>query len=255
MDPITARAALRLAPTVALTVEQIDAAHQAAVQAHHPARYADRTARASAVAWVHSLDAARATLLAEAAAMPASPTPRAPGTASAPNRHRAAWIAGIAGACVLLIGLVVGIGFGVAALGERFAQAEDAAAAEEDPGSYTYTAEEAGYHFPATLVVFVDGRYDAECPSEHELGCWQMGLLPEESCTRGWLSLSFADENGETVYTEERELEFTAGERELLVFGGDEYFDAWIDDVVCLDLRPATNGQARDVSGSTSPSV
>ncbi|MFF2271138.1 hypothetical protein ACFVTX_02630 [Agromyces sp. NPDC058136] len=308
MDPITARAALRLDPAAKLTAAQVDAAHHAAVWAHHPSRYVDRAERAAAVNWVHQLDAARAVLLAESAgataeapanevsatsagsattvwtppsgwatavaagtgspagsAAPGAPTagPVAmPQAAPVPNRsHRGAWIAGIAGACVLLIGLVVGIGFGVVALGERLAAEGEEFASEELPDSQTYTAEEMGFNFPAALEVYYDDRYAAECPSEFEYGCWQMALLPEESCTRGWVSLSFMDEDGELVDTEEHEYELTAGERTLLVFGGDDYYEAWIDDVVCLDLRPADSnastqtGQARSFSGSTSPAV
>lgn len=304
MDPITARAALRLDPAAKLTVAQIDAAHHAAVWAHHPSRYVDRAERAASVNWVHWLDAARAVLLAESAGATAeAPASEAPATdwtspsgwatavtagapaastttsftmpqaAPAPNRnHRGAWIAGIAGACVLLVGLVVGIGFGVVALGERIEdsggfEAEDSGGFEaEDSSEWPsdseyYSADEAGYTFPAALEIFYDGRYDAECPSEFELGCWQMDLIPEEDCARGWVDLHFSVGGGAPARSEEREYRFVAGEPTPVVFGDDEVDEAWISSVVCLDLRPADSnsstqtGQARSFSGSTSPAV
>ncbi|GAA1791960.1 hypothetical protein [Agromyces lapidis] len=296
MDPITARAALRLPPAVPLTVEQIDAAHRAEVWARHPSRYPDRAERAAAVRWVASLDAARAVLLAEATGSaavwrPASPSatawispsgpanwaPIAPGSGApsrwadavaagtaagtpagappaaaglAPAAHFGApaqpprrglatgWIVGIAAGCVLLLALVVGIGFGAVALGQRLAaDSNQFEAAEELPDYVRYEARESGFTFPAALELFNDGRYDAECPTTFELGCWQMALIPEADCSRATVSLEFSDGSGKTVHSEERELTLAAQSRKLLVFGGDEYDGAWVHDVVCLDAE------------------
>ncbi|MFF2494767.1 hypothetical protein [Agromyces sp. NPDC058064] len=81
MDPITARAVLRLPPGSTPTAGQVDAAHRAAVWERHPSRYADRDQRAAAVGWMSTLDAARAALLAEAGTPAAlQPPPVEPAT-------------------------------------------------------------------------------------------------------------------------------------------------------------------------------
>jgi hypothetical protein len=157
-----------------------------------------------------------------------------------PPRRRIStgWIVGIAAGCVGLLALVAGIGFGSVALGERLAAESDPTVApEEQPDYVRFEAQDSGFTFPAALEVFNDGRYDAECPTTFELGCWQMALIAEEDCSRAQVGLRFSDESGRTVHQEERELALAANSRKLLVFGGDEYDGAWVHDVVCLNAE------------------
>ncbi|MFF2277312.1 hypothetical protein [Agromyces sp. NPDC058126] len=297
MDPITARAALHLPPVVPLTVEQIDAAHRAEVQTYHPARYVDRTQRAAAVAWVQALDAARATLLAEAARPAASPTtptaaaaaaewtaPSGPayraavapggapsdwaaavaaGTAAGatqppagyvqvtpyvapaqPPRRRIApgWIIGIVAACVVLLALVVGIGFGAVALGERLATLAESAGdttTDDEPTDEPvdhYSPAETMFTFPAALEFYFDGRYTDKCPAEYELGCWEAAVIPEAPCAIMTVSFAYAatEEQPEPdLVDSERFYDVAAGEIVPIVFGNDDFEYGWPLDVTC----------------------
>lgn len=297
VDPITARAALRLPPGSTLTAEQIDAAHRAAVWEHHPSRYADRDQRAAAVDWVLTLDAARAALLAEAqtpAAMqpppvqpstqPAVPsalptaashswapvagpgaTPVAVPPGAAPSAWTTAvtagsaapattttrvaeprrrlgtgWIVGIVAGGVLLVALVVAVGFGATALGERlstFAESSDGASSD-DPDVDRYATWETMFSFPAALELYSDGRYTSDCPIELELGCWEAAIIPEASCAIMTVSYAYAateDQPEPDLVESDRFYDVEAGETVPIVFGNDDFEYGWPLDVVCHD--------------------
>ncbi|MFC9560506.1 hypothetical protein [Agromyces sp. NPDC056965] len=237
MESIAARAALNLDPAIPLTSESIDAAYRAAAWARHPSRYPDAGSRQAADRWATTLQQARATLLAE---YPAS-GPVAPGSPAPRRGLSKGWIAGIAaGASVVVIGLIVGLAFGVTALTERFTELADSQFEESSnaTGVDRYSASEMGFTFPAAIEYYSDARYVDQCSAEFDQGCWMAALIPESACEIMIVSIGF----GETVeqrtpdYVQTlRYFDVAAGELTPVVYGNDEYASSWFADVTCND--------------------
>jgi hypothetical protein len=101
-----------------------------------------------------------------------------------------------------------------------------------------YYSGETLYTFPAALEIYSDGRYWAECPAEHEQGCWEMALITESDCAALEVTLGFSiDETAwEPDATELARIDDVTGYAATpVVFGNDDYPYGWITEVVCLD--------------------
>jgi len=234
VDPITARAALGLAPSAVVTPELVDAAYRDAVDARHPARYHDAADRAAAEAWAATLVTARAALIAESTGFHAAP----PAT---PRRMGAGAIVAISVAATLVVGGAgAAAGFAAASI-SRQATANISSASGEEPEAEQppvehLSADETGFSFPAAIEAYFDGRYDDECPAEFELGCWQTAIITDADCASLEVELAFSSsESGGPERTERRTLGSIArGLPEPVIFGDDDHEYGWIDDVVCV---------------------
>ncbi|MFB9310638.1 hypothetical protein BJY17_003543 [Agromyces hippuratus] len=235
METIAARAALNLDPVRALAPEQIESAYRAEAWARHPSRYPDAESRYAAESWAMTLQQARAALLAESAAFGAAST--AP---PVPRRGLSTgWIAGIvAGASVVVIGLVVALAFGVSALTQRVTELAEP---EFDSGTTSETVErfsaaETGFTFPAAIEYYDDGRYAGQCSAEYEQGCWMAAVIPEGDCSIMIVSVAFAEtlEQEESDYVQTlRFFDVVAGEPTPVVYGDDDYASSWLADITC----------------------
>lgn len=238
MDPNTARGALRLDPAEPLTLQSVDAAYQRELWERHPSRYPDAEGRAAAEAWVVTLGRAHAALVAEVQ-RPVPASAASSGTATARRGLSRTAVVGIVAGGVVAVALFVAAGVGVYSLvrdatGVAIEQAE--AYAEESVEHY-YSGETL-YTFPAALEIYSDGRYWAECPAEHEQGCWEMALITETDCAELEVTLGFSTD--ETTWEPDatelvRIDEVTGYAATPVVFGNDDYPYGWITEVVCLD--------------------
>ncbi|WP_448810616.1 hypothetical protein [Agromyces bauzanensis] len=248
MDPNSARRALRISPDSPLTVELIERAHASESWARHPSRYLDEAERRSAVQWAETLGAARAVLLAEV--RPAGPSVSSDAAAQ-PTRRRLSRgaIVGIVAGAVAVVALLTFAGIGAANLATR---AVEAANERLDAGSSSdaasggsgsefvdrYQSGETMYAFPAALEIYLDGRYDSECPAQYEQGCWQMALFTEANCETLQVQLGFTNDAEALLpdHLETIETEAVLGnEPTPVVFGQDDYGYGWINQVTCLD--------------------
>ncbi len=236
MESIAARAALSLDPAATLSPERIEAAYRAAAWARHPSRYPDAESRHAAELWAATLQQARATLLAESAAS-ASASAAGP----APRRGLSkAWIAGIvAGASVVVIGLIVGLVFGITALTERLTElAEPQLEGGFDSETVEHhSAAETMFSFPAALEFYSDDRYMEQCSTELEQ-CWVAGVIPENDCKIMTVSIGYAMQEEQQTPDYVQTLRFydiVAEETVPAVSSNDDYPLAWVMDVTCHD--------------------
>ncbi|HEU4756869.1 MAG TPA: hypothetical protein VFS72_09430 [Agromyces sp.] len=243
MDPNTARGVLRLDPAEPLTLHSVDDAYQRELWTRHPSRYPDTEGRAAAEAWRVTLGSAHAALVAEVM-RPAPPT----AAVGAPRRRLSGGaIAAIVVAGVVAAALFVAVGVGVFSLVRDGAEAviqqadgyaDESGGASGDQAVERYEAGETLYAFPSALEVYWDGRYSAECPAEHELGCWEMALFTESDCRALQVTLGYSAEETavEPDATELLTIEGVTGDAATpVVFGNDQYPYGWINEVVCLD--------------------
>lgn len=248
MDPNSARRVLRISPDSPLTIELIERAHASESWARHPSRYSDDAERRSAEQWARSLSSARAVLLAEV--RPAGRSGMS-GTAARPTRGRLSHgaIVGIVAGAVGIVALLTFAGIGAAnlatqvseAANERLDSDSSSDAASGASGSEfveRYQSGETMYAFPATLEIYLDGRYDGDCPAHYEQGCWQMALFTEADCDTLQVQLGFTSD-AEALLPDHLETIETAAvlgnEPTPVVFGQDDYGYGWINQVTCLD--------------------
>lgn len=182
---------------------------------------------------------------APAGAIPAAAGPSAAGPFGPPSQPRkrglsTGWIVGIAAGSVLLVALVVGIGFGAVALGERIATLAESSeeTGVDDESVEHYSARATMFSFPAALEYYFDGRYSDECAADLELGCWEAAVIPEQSCAIMTVTYGFAateDQLEPDLVESDRFYDVEAGEVVPIVFGNDEYEYGWPIDVTCHD--------------------
>jgi hypothetical protein len=247
VDPNTARGVLRLDPAEPLTLQSVDDAYQRELWTRHPSRYPDTEGRAAAEAWRATLGSAHAALVTEVM----RPAPSNVAVEAPRRRLSGGAIAGIVVAGVVAAALFIAVGVGVFSLvrdgtAAVIQQADGYADESGDESAGALGAEtverygvgETLYAFPSALEVYWDGRYTAECPAEHELGCWEMALFTESDCRTMQVTLGFSVE--ETAWdadaTELVTIQNVTGDSATpVVFGNDQYSYGWIDEVVCLD--------------------
>ncbi|WP_350349458.1 hypothetical protein ABIQ69_05955 [Agromyces sp. G08B096] len=239
MDPNTARTLLRLDPVAPLTPTTVEEAFRAELWARHPSRYPDDEGRRAAVGWAETLGEARRVLLETIAPQQAFTQPPRPSRGLSGG-----WIAGIAAtAAVLVLGLAAGIAFALPAVLDRMTLAAPVGGdGTGDDGVIHYGSGATAFTFPAELEYYTDGRFAADCPVEFEQGCWEGAIFPEADCNVLTVWVGFASDPSVMEPEETRTLRFTAigaGELVPLVYGHDDYADAWITDVVCHDLPEA----------------
>jgi hypothetical protein len=247
VDPNTARGVLRLDPAEPLTLQSVDDAYQRELWTRHPSRYPDNEGRAAAEAWRVTLGSAHAALVAEVM----RPAPSNVAVAAPRRRLSGGAIVGIVVAGVVALALFIAVGVGVVSLvreataaviqqadGYADESADDSANAPGDETVERYRAGETLYSFPSALEIYWDGRYSAECPAEHEFGCWEMALFTESDCGTMQVTLAFSvEEAGWDADATELVMirDVTADAATPVVFGNDEYPYGWIAEVVCLD--------------------
>lgn len=247
MDPNTARGVLNLDPAEPLTLQSVDDAYQRELWTRHPSRYPDSEGRAAAEAWRVTLGSAHAALVAEVM----RPAPSNVAVEAPRRRLSGGAIAGIVVAGVVAAALFIAVGVGVFTLvrdgteaviqqadGYADESVDESAGALGDETVERYQSGETLYSFPSALEIYWDGRYSAECPAEHELGCWETALFTESDCGAMQVTLGYSAE--ETAWKPDAtELviieDVTADAATPVVFGNDEYPYGWIDEVVCLD--------------------
>lgn len=252
MDPITARQVLRIFPDAPLTVELVERAYSEEYWARHPSRYQDPTQRREAEQWATTLATARQVLLHEAG------TTTATDAAAAPRQKRGlsgGAIAGIVAGGVALIALVT---FGAIAAANLVTQAATTAQEaieqeldEQAPGGANgsdgpdvsedgverYESSETYFAFPAALEFYLDGRYDADCPTDYAQGCWEAALFTESDCETLQVQLGFSNDADALLPDVTDTMEFddvVADEAIPVVYGHDDYAYGWINQVTCL---------------------
>jgi len=246
VDPITARQVLRIFPDAPLTVELVERAYSEEYWARHPSRYQDSTRRREAEQWAGTLATARQVLLQEAG------TSSAADAATAPPRKRGlsgGAIAGIVAGGVALLALVT---FGVIgavnlvtqaattaqeAIEQELDEQAPADANGSDDGVERYESGETYFAFPAALEFYLDGRYDAQCSTEHEKGCWEAALFTESDCETLQVQLGFSNDADAIAPDVTETIEFddvVAGDATPVVYGNDDYAYGWINQVTCL---------------------
>ena len=246
MDPITARRVLRIFSDAPLTVELVERAYEGESLAKHPSRYLDATERRRAEEWAQTLAAAREALLAQARTQPAPVT-----DAVAPARRRRlsrGAIIGIVAGATVLVALVTFATIGAINLATTAAtMARDAIESEVegpsagesgDPAVERFQSGETLFAFPAAIEFYADDRYGAECPAEHEQGCWQSALFTEADCDTLQIQLGFGND-ADAMFPEHLETiekqDVLGNEATIVVFGNDDYGYGWINQVTCLD--------------------
>ena len=241
VDPLAARAALNLDPARQLTRDVVETAYRNALWAHHPSRYPDATSRRTAEGWAMTLGEAHAALLAETDAGAVAVAASHPSTPDLRRGLTKGWIAGIAaGASLLVIGVIVALAFGVSALSQRVAELAEPQldVVPTDDSVEQYSSAETLFNFPSSLEYYSDGRLADQCPAEHEQGCWEAAITPENDCAIMTVSIGYATtlEQQTTDYIESlRFYDTVAGETIPVVFGNDDYPYAWVLDVACHD--------------------
>lgn len=248
MDPNAARQVLRIAPDSPLTVELIERAHASESWTRHPSRYSGEADRRSAEQWAQTLDAARAALLAQLHPVGAHATSAA---AARPTRGRLSGgaIVGIVAGAVAVVVLLAAATVGAVNLASTAVEASspqpdaDSSSSAASGGSGSefverYQSGETMFAFPAALEVYLDGRYDGDCPLDYEQGCWQMALFTEADCDTLQVQLGFTNDADALLpdHLETVETEAVLGnEPTPVVFGQDDYGYGWINQVTCLD--------------------
>jgi len=244
VDPITARQVLRIFPDAPLTVELVERAYSEEYWARHPSRYQDSTQRREAEQWAGTLATARQVLLQEAG------TATATDAAAAPPRKRGlsgGAIAGIVAGGVALLALVTFGVIGAVSLVTQVATTAQEAIEEasesngssgsDEDGVERYESSETYFAFPAALEFYTDGRYDDQCSTEHEQGCWEAALFTESDCATLQVQLGFSNDADALVpdVTDTIEIDdVVAGEATPVVYGNDDYAYGWINQVTCL---------------------
>jgi hypothetical protein len=241
VDPLSARATLHLDPTLPLTPSLIEHAFERERMASHPSRFPEPAQRAQAEQWTATIDAARAALLAElaSAGVPGGVQPWAP--AASPTRlARGGLIALVAsGAALLFIGLAVAAGFAAASLGQQAGRAIEQAASEHaDEMVDRYQSGETLFTFPAALEFYYDGRFQYECPSDVEAGCWEAAVFTESDCDAMTVAVGYSNSRTAVEPDDIEMIELSdvlAYDQTHFVFGNDDYAYGWVMDVVCHD--------------------
>jgi hypothetical protein len=247
VDPNTARHVLRIAPDSPLTVELIERAHAGESWTRHPSRYTDDADRRSAEEWAQTLGAAREALLAEVRPAGTAGTSDATARPSGRRLSRGA-VAGIVAGAVAVVALLTFAGIGAANLATQAIEAANEPLDADTSGATSggsgsefverYQSGETLFAFPAALEVYLDGRYDGECPSTYEQGCWQMALFTEADCDTLQVQLGFTNDADAVLpdHLETIETDAVLGnEATHVVFGQDDYGYGWINQVTCLD--------------------
>lgn len=250
MDPITARRVLRIFPDAPLTVELVERAYAGESWARHPSRYQDASEKLRAQEWAQTLATARDLMLAEARSPQGS---RADAAANPVSRRRLSGgaIAGIVAGGVAVLALVTFAAIGAANLATQAVTAatdaiesEASDAASDDSGETElasverYQPGETLFTFSASLEIYNDGRYNAECPFTYVQGCWQMALFTDADCDALEIELGFTDDIDAILpdHVETIEEQHVLGnEATVVVFGNDDYAYGWINQVTCLD--------------------
>ena len=176
-----------------------------------------------------------------------------------PGRRRFALVGGIVAASAAVVALVVAAVLGATRLAEQLV--DEAAVLADDPAwtgeTIRSSSDETLLTFPAALEECTDGRYWQECPDEFREACWQMAIIPEDSCASLEVDLEFTNDESAWSGDEQRTLAFTdaaAGTAIPVVFGHDDYDWAWVADVRCLDEpEPTTEGASTTSSAVTTP--
>ncbi|QEO15517.1 hypothetical protein FLP10_14570 [Agromyces intestinalis] len=190
---------------------------------------------------------------------PARPAPAPP--ASAPEvRLSGAAITGIVLASVLTLATVIGAGIGAvlsAPVVARWSQAGQGGQGgdlwgggitddEAQPAVERISSDELEFWFPAALELYNDGRLDHLCAAEHELGCWEVAVIPEAACDLISIQTSFSndpDGDGELTHQISR-TDVAAGEAIEIAFGEDDYAFGWISNVSCIESSPPADTTA-----------
>jgi hypothetical protein len=237
VDPISARAALRLDPGLPLTPDLVEHAFQQELWARHPSRYPDAEGRAAAEAWAGTLAVARATLLAEARTH--APYPAVP----ARRRLSGGAIAAIVTSGVAVTLVVVSLGIWLfsglqSVAADMVEQAQQQATAVDTDAVDRYQAGETGYTFNAALEIYSDARFWRECPDGYTDGCWSMAVFTDADCAHMEVVLEFNSDEAaweaeatDTMFIDD----VVAYEPTHVVFGNDDYPYGWIADLICHD--------------------
>lgn len=246
MDPITARQVLRIFPDAPLTVELVERAYSEEYWARHPSRYRDATQRREAEQWVGTLATARQVLLREAG------TATATDAAAGPPRKRGlsgGAIAGIVAGGVALLALITFGAIGAVNLVTQAATTAQEAIEEgldepmpgdangSEDGVDRYESSETYFAFPAALEFYLDGRYDAQCSTEYQQGCWEAALFTESDCETLQVQLGFSNDAEAPTPDATDTIEIVdvvADAPTPVVYGNDDYAYGWINQVTCL---------------------